>query len=570
MNVLRLNHAMSRPAVMDAARPCVYVDGRRHYGLQVTRWTRRPLPVGDQVELTIWAGESVTESEDLRDLPAIGTHVDIDWGEWGTHRFVGVVSEHTTVIGERGEGLAARLRSRLADALDQPVVGRWQLSDDRPTFLMSGQVAFNADSRSLASAYPVPVGSRTSPVFETQDGPSRRWMVADALAYLLMAGLPGEFWCPSHVELCQRGGGVDAGEYAPGDASLGEALAQVAARGGMSLRISNDGMGVVAYRPGIEGSLRRIGLQASGESLDPDQSNVWQATVNYTAGASRPGVLAIGDLKQYEATFPLQPGWDPERASDRWRDVARGFAEDWLATGDVYRKWVLNEHGQNSWATDRFDFSAIAPEAFPLRIARRFEPCLTTGGDGQSVGVVIEVSLDGGVTYERWSGPAWVSDDECAVYLGGQTLPADYFQAAIDDLAAVRVTATVSADTRLYAMDPGDHGLPRKTVRTPGLGYRKIHHLSVLGKSEAAYRVGERDDASLLGSIARRVNVAAGKAVDASITFGWIGPTCQVGDRVDRVEGRALELGSHAEAMGAIVSVTHDLLEQTTHVEVEG
>jgi len=570
MNVLRLNHTMSRPTVMDAIRPHVYVDEKRHYGLHVTRWTKRPLPVGDQVELVNGFAESMTGTDDVRDLPAIGTRVDVDWGEFGTHRFAGVVSEHVNGIGEQAGRVVARVRSRVADALDQPIVGRWQLSDERPVFLMSGEVRFNVDGHSLASAYPVAVGSYLTPVFETQDGFSRRWMVADALAYLLAVGLDAEFTCPSFRELCLQGGGVDAGEYVPGDASLGNALSEVAGRAGMTLRISDDGAGLIAYRKGIEGAVRRIGLQDVGESLDPDQSNLWMATVKYTPSASRPGVLAIGDVKQYEATFPLQPGWDPELETDRWRDVARGFAEDWLATGDVYRKWVLNEHDQNPWAIKEFDVSAIAPDEFPLNTARRFEPCLTTGADGQSVGVVIEVSLDGGSGWERWSGPAWVSDDECAVYLGGQTLPADYFQAVIEKMAVVRVTATVSADTRLHAIDPGDYGLPRKTIRVPGLGYRKVHYLSMLGKSGAVHYGGEQDDSALLASVARRVNVAAGKAVDASIALGWIDPVCQVGDRVERVDGRSLELGSHAEATGAIVSVTHDLIEQTTHVEVEG
>jgi hypothetical protein len=320
----------------------------------------------------------------------------------------------------------------------------------------------------------------------------------------------------------------------------------------------------------VGGRQRRVGLQPEGESLDCDQSNLWRATVNYEPRPARPGVLVIGEFKEYESTFSMQPGWDPELETERWRDVARGFSDDWETHRDVYRKWVLNEHGKNPWAPEAYDAGQLDATDFVLATARKFGPCLTTNAAGQSVGVVIEYRLESGGDWQRWAGPVWVSDEECAIYLGGETLPADYYQAVVAGEAFLRVTATVAADVRAYASQPGDHGLPRRTIRAPGLTRRTIHWGSQIQKGESECRAGERDDMPLLANIARRANAAMGQAVAAKVTLAWLDPSCQVGDCIERIEGRAIELGSHPEALAYVSSVRHDIAEQTTHLEVNG
>ena len=577
MEVLKFKQRSSadKPVRVRPAR--VYVNGARRRDLKVRTWEVLPTPQFGRVEL-VWhrAGartSSLAGNSSL--LPPIGSHVRVccPLGPGGGE-FIGLVSEHGVELGPDGEQLTAEVRHILTALTDAPVTGRWQMADGGVVHVGSGRVHFNANSQMLAGKAPTFVGGRATLVFDTADGNGRRWTVADALAYLLAIGVRNDVYAPTLAELRQLAGDIDAGSVNVTSMTVGEALSALAGRAGLDVRASRHGLGIVFYRSGWHGRRRSIRLQAEGSAFSPAGSNLWQGRVVIKPRPARPGVLALGEHKQYESTFALSPGWDASLQTSRWRDFVRGEVDNWPKVADVYRKWVLNEHGlynDSPWNASQYDFSQINPSDFKLNVARKFLPCLSTDVFGQSLGVVIEIKGISG-QWRRWTGPAWIHDDECGIYLGGEGLPADYFQAAVENNAEVRVTATVAADARLSVEAPGDFGGPREVADySSQAAWRKVHRGSVLIGQDGTGAPAERDDTQMLWSLALRRHETLTSAVQAEIDLGWIDASCHVGDVIERVDGRALELSSAPGATAYVRSVKHDFgPSQTTHLEVSG
>lgn len=577
MELLKFNQRPPNQTVIQARPARVYVNGARRRDLMVQTWRVSPAPEFGQVEL-IWhrpgaRNSSLADSAHL--LPSIGSWVRVccPWN-YGSGEFVGVVHRHGLELGPDGEQLTAQVRHVLAELMDRPVGGRWQMKDGTPVRVDTGRVHFNGNSQMLACKAPARISGRLTAVFDTADGSARRWTVADALAYLLATGVSTWVYTPELAELWQLAGDVDAGHVDVTGMPVGKALSVVAGRAGLEVRAARYGLGLVMYRPGWQGRRRSIRLQPAGSALSLAGSNLWAGQVVIKPRPARPGVLALGEHKQYESTFKLSPGWDQSLQTPRWRDFVRSEAEHWPKVADVYRKWVLNEHGLYSsspWNLSQYHFSAVNSHDFRLDIARKFLPCLSTDVFGQSLGVVIEVK---GVTdqWRRWTGPAWIYDSECAIYLGGEGLPADYFQAAAQDSAEVRATATVASDVRLSVEVPGDFGLPHEVADySSQAAWRQIHSGSVLIGQEGTGKPATRDDTQMLRSLARRRGEMLTSAAHAELDLGWIDTSCHVGDVIERVQGRSLELSSAPGATACVRSVRHDFrAKQTTHLEVSG
>ncbi len=560
------------------ARPArVYINGARRRDLRVQTWHVLPAPQFGLVEL-VWhrAGAvAVSLADSRRVLPAIGSrvHVRSPWG-CGGGEFVGVVSEHGVRLGPDGEQLTAEVRHILAELTDKPVGRRWQMAGDAAVQIGPGRVHFNAGSQMLACKSPVAIGGRATPVFDTQDGNARRWTVADALAYLLATGIDAGVYMPTLAELGSLAGDIDAGSVNVTGMSVGKAMSVLAEGAGLDIRAARQGLGLVFYRPGWQGRRRSIRLQPRGSALSLAGSNLHSAQVVIKPRPARPGVLAVGEHKQYESTFTLLPGWDASLQSPRWRDFVRSQADNWPKVADVYRKWVLNEHGlykASPWSVPQYNFGVINSRDFKLDIARKFRSCLSTDVFGQSLGVVIEIKCASD-EWSRWTGPAWICDSECAVYLGGEGLPADFFQAAIDDSASVRVTATVASDVRLSVEIPGDFGAAREVAdHSAQAAWRKVHHDSVLIGQEGTGEPAERDDRQMLRSLAARHQETFTAAAQAELDLGWIDTSCHVGDVIQRVDGRSLELSSGPYSTACVRAVRHEFGDkQATFLEVSG
>ncbi|MBS3734476.1 MAG: hypothetical protein KGY99_06065 [Phycisphaerae bacterium] len=565
--------AQSRSPVVRCRPARVYVGGRRRRDLVVRSMERRAAPDFGHARIALQPSVGQVRPgrlESLGMMPPVGAEIIIrPGGASGGVDFHGVVAAHVADIG--AETLEADARHVLVDLLSARIAGRWQRDGQHhPVEAPQAPCAFNDGRNASPEVYEV--NGRTTRVFAAGDD-AVAWTVADALAYLLAATGPVGVTVPGTDELDRLTGEVDLGRLDVSGLPAAEALARAAERGGLTLRAARDGVGLVFYQPGRQGRRVCVRQQRYADNVDPTRSTLWTASVRLTRRPARRPVLAIGDYKRYETTVTLRPGWPPSDATDRWRDVTRGLSDDWTRRANVFRRWVLNEHDRYSgppWSLTRHDFSDLGTEFF-LPVPRRFEPCLSTDARGNSLGVVVEWRVYGG-TWQRWAGPAYASRDECSIYLGGDALPAAYFQAAVAGTAEVRATATIASDVRLTAQIAGDAHQRREIIERPEQGqWRHVHSTSVFSGASGLGQPHERDDTERLRCLARRHGEALAGACDAELTLARLDTSYAVGDRIRRIDGRALELAGAADRDPAVVAVRHTWGdEHTTTLILEG
>jgi len=552
--------------------PRVYVNGRR-MPLDVLQWEALPAPQFGRAVVAARYRGTAKAAETLHDprLPAIGAEVRICAGDGGAE-LLGEVTGRTARWGGDGARPSAEITHRLFSLLASPMESRWQARDGALEAVEQAHVRFNTGEDGYASRNTFLVAGRETRVFAAE-AEGQSWTVADALAYLLACGAPQAVDTPSLEELEELAGELDLGPVDATGRTTADALAHVAHWGGLELRAARQGLGLIAYRPGRQGRRRRVAIQPAGQRLSTIQTNLLRGEVSFERRPGRRGLLALGARKRYESTFALSPGWDASLETDRWRDFVRSESDQWEQVGDVYRKWVLNEHGwygQAPWELPTEGFSAISEADFTADVPRRFLPCLSSDESGQSLGVVVEVRLSPDDDWQRWRGPLWCSPDECAVYLGGDALPAEYFQAAVDHSAQVRVTAVVEADARLRCELEGDPNVPRDIVDLSSRAHwRKVHATSIFAELAEAGQADERDDSALLERVASRHGEATSRAAEGRLVLGWADPSFHVGDLIERIDGRPLDLCAHPDAAAFVQAVRHDFQDtQTTTLTV--
>lgn len=557
--------------VLKAAAPQVFIDGQRRRDLGVVR-----IELSDSggvgqatIQLNWETPPFAPQIAEPSGLPPIGAAVTIlpPPGQSGAE-FRGRVRSHVLGHDESRHELLAEVEHELAGLLAETITGLRHKRDAGSVELPQTRIVFN-QAGGFCSDLPVLIGSRLVRVFDAADD-ARLWSVAAAMDYLLATAVPAHVERQSPQELESLCGEVDLGVLDITGLSVADALARVGARGGLAMRAASEGLGLVFYRPGAGG--RRLELSLAPQGSAACRSNVWKGKIAFTRRPARRGVLVLGGPKQYECTFELRPGWDLALQSTRWRDFVRSKSSDWNRLGDVYRKWVLNEHGAYGrlpYALPTYAFEAISATDFALRLPRRLLPCLSRTAGGRSVGVLVEFNCGDGV-WRRWRGPLWVSREECSLCLGGDALGADYFAAACQGTVQLRVTATVEADARLRAFLPGDEGCAVQIVNASSqASWREVHPSSVLAGLDGLGDPDECDDQPLVDALAARHQEAASAGVEAQFHLPWIDTTCQVGDIVRRVDGRGIELAS-TDAAPSVTCVRHDFVEYSTSLTVRG
>jgi len=577
MNPLTLSASQGDRLVLKCRPPRVYVDGARRRDLAVMKWELLPAPEFGSAVLVLdrRAAGGSRRLGDPAPLPRVGSNVEIRSAvEPCGERFLAVVTEHGFVVHQGTERLTAICRDKLGEALRTKVTDIWRLAGGALVEVKRARTHFNADRNSLATSSTVCLGRRMCRAFDSSLT-ARRWTVADALGYLLAATVPQAFETPSIEELDALGGQIDLGSLDVTGKSAAEAIAEVARRAGLQMRSGQEGESIVAFRPGVQGRGRNVRLQRAGASLDTTKSNLCDARINIIRRPARRPLLALGERKQYESTFELFKGWGETLQTGRWRDFVRSKSDNWAELACVYRKWVLNEHGWYSgspWNLPVHDFSNISEEAFLVQRARRFLPCLSTDTHGQTLGTHVQFRCGSEGPWVRWRGPVWVSRHQCAIYLGGDSLPGEFFEAAVNNQVTVRATCVVEADQRIATEIPGDPNLPREVLDlSDRAAWRSVHESSVFRAAQGVGTPDERDDSRLLTHLARRRAEMLSTATEAELRLGWVDTSYRVGDIVERIEGREFELASSPDTRAYVKAVTHEFAaEQTTRLLVTG
>lgn len=566
MTALTLSPRPVRDTTLRPDPPTVYVDGNRRRDLKVLTWDVLGPPVFGRVALLLHSTTHPTRSirmERPDELPPIGADVRVRPRRSSEAvDFQGKVVAHRLVLDEDGERLGADVEHGLSQALAAVIASRWHANGSGVKVVKNVLVRFNAERDGLASATSRAVGSRWAHVFDASAS-ARRWTAAEALAYVIATAVPSNVRVPSLSELGRLGGRIDPGTVDITGLTVAEALARIAGRAGLEVRAARQGLGIELYQPGAPGRPANVSWQRAGGTFARSKTNLWK------------GHLVIRRRPAHRSVLALEPGWDPALETSRWRDFARGHSPNWPLLADVYRKWVLNEHGWYSvapWNLPAGDFSGISAEDFLLSRPRQLLPCLSCDLNGASLGVAVEVRCAAGDPWRPWRGPVWVSRDECAVYLGGEALPGEFFQAAVSGDASVRVTATIEADARLTVELAGDPNQATVVVDASHIvRWQKVHASSAFAGREDLGPPDERDDSDALVELAQRHSEVVSTALRGTLTLGWVDVSCHVGDTVEQVKNRAIELRPSPDRLAFVRAVRHDFgPAQCTMLELEG
>jgi len=571
MTTVSANENHPLPAIV----PTVFVNDLPRPDLVCVQWKWLGGPdFGQAVVQACGDSGFLPRVEDLGALPPIGDDVRIAGqpGSLSDAEFVGTVTAHELAAGPEGEQLSAVIEHKLKHLLADTITSSFHVGLG-PSLVELPEAAIRfGPPDGLCSPNTVTHNGRTTPAFSAAAN-AVTWTVADALAYILATAVPSTVNVPTLSQLHTLTNSLPLDDLSITGMNAAQALQTVAQRAGLSLRAARENVGLVFFRAGFDDRHANVALQPATEPFSTEATNLWRGRMAFRRRPSRRGVLILGERRRYEITATLLPGWNPAHHTARWRDCVRSLSPNWATYNDVYRKWVLNEHAWfagSPWNLAAWTGASVSVAHFLLCQPRQFLPCLSTDHANKSMGVVAEVCWPNH-PWRRWRGPLWVSRDDCSIYLGGDALPGEFFQAAVTGHAGVRVTACVEADARLTAALPGDGGawIVARAPKGQGL-WRQIHASSTFANAPGMGSPGICDDSAVLNRQAARRQECPPPAVEADFELAWVDLGVDVGDVVDRVTGREIDLTAWDDATPSVTTVTHDFRTQVTRLEVNG
>jgi len=335
-------------------------------------------------------------------------------------------------------------------------------------------------------------------------------------------------------------------------------------------------------------------------------NNTYRGQVSWDHGDIVNCPVVIGDVKRYEMTLPLWPGWCPRVNLDSVASEDRAAAKALALTPDVVemlggaaesytwfqyyhrrgslfknntdvsRLWVLNEDGRYGSVYNRntpfddyqpFDFSTVLDSSVSrrgawMRRVRRLLPTISTVVDGQSFGVWVEISFDSGTTWQQQSNSIRILENRAGIYIDCENpteiTPADVdseeqnlWYAIIDQTFRVRVTAVIESDERLMATFPPE-SLASPTLQVNAMVVRRpqsFQYASRLHATSVLSSVGdgelERDDSNAISALAEQLaGVNQDRQVRVLPVIPWIETDYALGDQITEIRGRQLRFAT--------------------------
>lgn len=409
--------------------------------------------------------------------------------------------------------------------------------------------------------------------------------------------------------------------------NLAEALDLVLASAGLKLSV-DEGLVGDQNRSALrlwlteDGPLRVLRLARGGQHPDGtpwydttmrsatqilQDNNTYRGQVTWDDRKRVTASVVIGDVKKYEMTVPLWPGWAPRGGLDSVATEDRADAKaaallpeeiealgdlalmnDWFrfhhrqgdqfaAGSDVARLWVLNEDGRfDGQLYNRhapfdnyrpFDFAAVAeasvlvPGAW-MRRPRPLLPLISTSTDRRPLGVWVEISFDSGATWHQQAGGVRVLNDRAGIYLDVEnptaTTPSgidpseqNMWYALIDQTFRVRVTASFESDDRIVARasspsEPARLSTKGMVIRRPrALRFHSRQHTTHALRETTLGSEQEHDDTLAARQLAQRMADAGQPWEVRSVpALPWIETGYALGDRITEVRGQYLRLAT--------------------------
>ena len=470
--------------------------------------------------------------------------------------FEGRVSRVDMGLGPEGEALHFEAEDLAAELLRRRVGGQRIRTSTGEAAVLSGlELGFNLDDRANASATPYDPGSGEAyTIFAAPGGGAIAWTLDEAVAHLLAEyGRSEVVDTPPPTEIRSALEVSVLRNVRLEGRTLGEAFDALLELAG--------GMMTVAVEPHENGVSRRLEIlmpdgvpacwlahQRLGRRFDPAATHFSNlaATMRFETAPRR--YAARGDRKVYESTFELVRGWAASLGSNNPDELNPSQNPNFDGVRDLFRKWVLNESGEYTegqyYSGPAADLGTLFEGAAYCLRRRRFLECLSCDDLGRSFGVYIEISLNGGSTWQRMTMAARVLRDECGIYLTDDPLPAPFVMAAMRGLVRIRVTAAIESNSCIVAecVAPGTSELPGRTryLNVPAsYRYRKRAPTSRFYGNAPA---DEADDTQRLQELVNAAYEADRRCpVPAHIEVPYLALGYRVGQRLLGVQGRHLD-----------------------------
>lgn len=479
--------------------------------------------------------------------------------------FEGRIGRIEMGLDPEGEHLGFEAEDATAELLRRRAGGRRVRTASGSTDHFDGlRLVFNPDGGPNADADPYEPGGGDPYTVFAPDPPADAiaWTLDEALAYLLAEhGDASGVTVPSPAEVRSAVEPLVIRDVSLEGRTLGEAVEALLELAGGRL--------LVNIEPGPDGVGRRLDLwrpdraaagwlahQPPGATYAAGATTLAGLTVRMHFDSAPRQYVARGDRRFYESTFDLVAGWDDALAGYDPDDFSPSANPAFDTVRDVFRKWVLNETGRYSGSPYQRgpapDLSAVFGGAAYVRRGRRLLPCLSRDALGRSRGVYVEMSLDGGASWERMNLGARILERECGLYLTDDPLPPRYLAAAMCGLVRIRVTATLESDSLLVAScgeeEPAAPGRTRYLTVPAGYRFRRVAATSRFYGQGGA---DEADDTARLEELVRAVREADGRSpAPTRILAPYLALGHRVGERVLGIRGRRLDLARQHEGYG--------------------
>jgi hypothetical protein len=429
-------------------------------------------------------------------------------------------------------------------------------------FIPTAQVVFNPDGEPNASRLEYNIEGKRYRVFDLNESQAVYWTYASALNYLAAEGLALDVYVANSLAGLEdlTAGQVLRDVEVTGLTAL-EAMERLCERAGLGYCIAQVPVGdrdvkdvLQLYRRG-DGRRTYLRHQQAGEQLDLAKTNVAQCRLKTNRPAESIQVIGRGAAKRFEATFELVGGWDPGLEENNYDLYSPATNPNFRTVRDVFRKWVLNEAGDYSGEPYNrgaaYDFSSVFGNANYCAHRRRFFPCLSTNAAVASLGYYLEVSYDGGETWQEYAGAFDHLLEECGVYLNSVQMDLLMWYAIKKSLLQFRITATVEADECVEASLCDGSQKSVRPVRTHvvELGrefqYRKVSAASMFNNAKGVEfgRPDECDDRDKMRGLLRdRLKRLRQDRLSGKAQLAWIQPNLWPGDIVTGLQGRELDM----------------------------
>jgi hypothetical protein len=466
---------------------------------------------------------------------------------------------------------------------------RIEKADGTNVFMEGFDTVFNPESKANAGTSPVLVAGKNCTIFCPESSQGRLWTYADVINYLLKEYVPaGLLLVPDLERLQALTDNQVVRDLDVTGLNLIAALHRCCERIGLDFKFvptlepTGPTQAIVFY--GTDGGRTvELNCQRAGSRLSISKTNI---TALDSIRSFRPVThkyIGMGDYKIFEATFGLILGWDSSLEGGYFDNFSPSTNPDFYKVRDVFRKWIINEAGDYSGPPynmgEPFDFSGIFEgDEFVCR-RRRFWPTLTTDNQGRSLGYYLQISYDGGLSWWQYLDAFNILVDECGVWLSGERLGSNMWDAIIKGCLRFRITASVISDTRLIASvadGPVNSAVPvvENILTLPRqFRYCKVSDKSIFANSTDPLlgAPNEIDDTHALYEFVRKSAAVSSEIIETvDVQTPLLLSGYQVGDKVDsNPQSRDLvSCRSDNRSVGSITQVNMNFRKQCTNLKI--